>query len=499
MIRRSVVLLSCLTACGAASAGEPSPTEIARLIEMLGDRDYRSREFATKRLYEVGAAAVPHLTHVGGEHPERAERAARLVAAITEKLENEKALAATRIELPTGEPTVRQLVEAIERQCPVRFLYDDNAEVRTKTVRLTGGKKTFWESVQLLERAAALEVESVSEHAGVGFIPNGGVPVCQVVLRPAGGQKPAPLCMTGAVRIEAVLVSPDLLKRYAAGHLPLKLRVRVEPRVRGNRVTEVRISEALDESGRIHRPNYFTPKTYSTLANDELQFRRATLGLMSDDPDRLVPADSGIATLVADNPAKPVGLKKVSGLVITKVWTVPGELATAFGLSGGSRSTRCESSGVQLVVRLVDPKRGEFEATLRYNPDTVRLTQVERPAELLVTPDLRQRVTSLRQSVPTGWTDRHRLIARDLDGQEIPVRGVSESETEVYDGGRQVKVVRVRYQFVPTRPEQTVTLASVAVHGSRLKEVPIPFTLTDVPLSPGTGDGKPLPENYERR
>src|SRR5262249_33738696 len=75
----------------AAPPAEPFAAEIGRLIERLGDDDYRTRERATARLQGIGEPAVEAL---GGAlsraDPEVRRRARRIVDSIEDKLYGEQ-------------------------------------------------------------------------------------------------------------------------------------------------------------------------------------------------------------------------------------------------------------------------------------------------------------------------------------------------------------------------------------------------------------------------
>lgn len=425
------------------------PSEIAKLIEQLGARDYAVREAAGKRLVEIGDLALAPLAAVPPDHPERSTRAARLLVSIRDRLENEKLLAPTLVVLPRGEQPLRRVFELIETQSRIKLDINGDSSVLNQRVKLSGGEKPFWEHLQQVVSATGLDVAEVNEYR-VGSVrqteeDKSDEVVRMTPMRQGDAQKlkdhiqelndqiakstdPAekadlkndvarvtryyekltgvdqrmeerkkaresllgrvtlklapktnPACATGAVRIESIPVPANLLKRYPTDQFPLMMKVQGEPKLAWQCVTELLIVEAIDERGRSLAPTFFTPDTYTNLANDELQLRRANMGLSADEPYRLVPHDMGIATLAAVS-AQPLKLKSIRGLV--------------------------------------------------------KATLVNRSGESALDARLRASNPFLLSSIPS-----HKPV----------------------------------------------------------KEVLIPFHLTDVSLVPGTGDGKPLPEDYSER
>jgi hypothetical protein len=391
MCRTWVALAGCLLVAQSlpaddlkAAAFSPSPSEIAKLIEQLGDRDYATREAAGKRLSVVGEPALAPLAAVNSNNPEQAERAARLLVSIRNRLDNEKALAPTHVELPKGEQTLRQVFEAIEKQNRVQLRIEGDQTALARKLKLDGGNKPLWEHLQQVMTATGLNVAEVNEYRKGSVRQTEEDKTDEVVRmtpdRMSDAQKlkdhiqelneqiansksddekaelkndvarvtryyqkltevdqrveermkarqslvgrvtfkasePArPSCVSGGVRVEATPVPANLLKRYAADQFPLMVKVQAEPGMAWKGVTELLIVEAIDDRGRSLAPTFFTPGTYTNLANDELQFQRANMGLAADEPYRLVPHDHGI-TALAGVAGQPVKLKSIRGVV----------------------------------------------------------------------------------------------------------------------------------------------------------------------------------------
>src|SRR5438132_1094780 len=77
------VVLSATANAAAPPSPSPEAVAIRRLVEELGDRDWRARELAGLRLREIPALALPHVRRALG-HPdaEVRRRALRLLGAL---------------------------------------------------------------------------------------------------------------------------------------------------------------------------------------------------------------------------------------------------------------------------------------------------------------------------------------------------------------------------------------------------------------------------------
>jgi hypothetical protein len=107
--------LACLALLPVAFAAAPPPPalrapEIKRLIEQLGDRDYRVREQAEKRLHDEGKPALPFLRQaLGHRDPEVRRRALRMVPG----LENAILFAPKRISLSVRNQPMSKVLDEL--------------------------------------------------------------------------------------------------------------------------------------------------------------------------------------------------------------------------------------------------------------------------------------------------------------------------------------------------------------------------------------------------
>lgn len=325
-----------------------------------------------------------------------------------------------------------------------------------------------------------------------------------VLLRAQSGMKPTPACLSGAVRVEVTPASADLLKRYTPGHLPLAVKVFAEPKLEWYRVTETVVFEAVGPDGQPVAAESFTPKSFNTLANDELQFRRARLGLR-DGEVAFAPATVGLAALAAPVSGKPLTLKSVRGVVRGTVWTEPGEvLAVGVGeKDGGAGAT----AGVNLRAKVIPPGEAKLpaplvEVTLQIDPTTVRPLNTSAAGEgywLQAGPGGRAvHVQAAPQSARSA-ADRHGLVFADAVGKPLEVTQHATTAYQTSQDGRYLTVMSLKYAVRNTPGNDGRAVATVSFHGTQQKAVEVPFRFTDVTLAPGTGDGQPLPEDYDIR
>jgi hypothetical protein len=330
-------------------------------------------------------------------------------------------------------------------------------------------------------------------------------PLLGVVILKASA-KPNPAYTCGAVRVEAAKASADVLKRYTPGHLPLAVKVFAEPKLEWYRVSETVVFEAVGPDGQPVAAESFTPKAFSTLANDELQFRRARLGLR-DGETEFAPSTAGTATLAAPASGKPLTLKSVRGVVRGTVWTAPGEVV-AVGLDEKD-VTVATSANATLRTKVLPPtgfnndQTPRVEVTLQFDPTAVR-PQVLRSATddtlwLENGPGGRVVPRPARAEARRFTADQHGLLFADADGKPLDMAPQSATSYQLLQDGRYMTVVCRTFAVRNTPANDGRTVAKVSFHGTQQKQVSVPFTLTDVTLTPGTGDGQPLPEDYDIR
>jgi hypothetical protein len=114
--RLPTLALVLLTAAAFAAAPPPpplGPAELHRLVEQLGDRDYRARDSAERRLVAEGTAALPLLRKaMGHKDPEVRRRALRLVPG----LEHAALVAPKRVTLDMQNQPIGAILAEVSKQ-----------------------------------------------------------------------------------------------------------------------------------------------------------------------------------------------------------------------------------------------------------------------------------------------------------------------------------------------------------------------------------------------
>src|SRR5262245_47976149 len=103
---------------GPLLAGEPpKPSAPAELVTKLGSDEFREREAASRRLAELGPAALDALRPAcRSEDPEVARRARELVGRIERWAANEKTLAPTLVELTADNAPLADVLADLSKQ-----------------------------------------------------------------------------------------------------------------------------------------------------------------------------------------------------------------------------------------------------------------------------------------------------------------------------------------------------------------------------------------------
>ncbi|MFO0926336.1 MAG: HEAT repeat domain-containing protein [Gemmataceae bacterium] len=123
----AVSLLICAAALAVAPPPRPLGTaQLQHLVDQLGDRDFRLREQAERRLYEEGLPALPLLRRaLGHRDPEVRRRALRLVPG----LEHAAFVAPRRVSYTGQNQPLRVVLDAISKQTGYKLMSMNNGVV----------------------------------------------------------------------------------------------------------------------------------------------------------------------------------------------------------------------------------------------------------------------------------------------------------------------------------------------------------------------------------
>lgn len=596
----------------ATPLGEAGPA--AKWAEQLGDRDYRTREQASKELDALGEAALPALEKVllAGT-PEAVRRATAAIGRIQARADNARAIAAKLVDVDLDDKPFGTVLAEMQKQTGYQIRVNGDQAILGKSGKFSAKKEPFWtaldrfaaglglevesaagyqgpvnvsrdygielqmrqrqverDSLQLQlnrakvamtvlqnqeaavatklaalkdaekkEKGAALEKELVALKAQTArsraevaelekrFSANTAVPppAGTVVLRTLGKEKPAPADVVGAVRVHAAPFGgqPAQVSREV---IPLVLTATPEPSLRWVRTTETIITKAITPDGRViqYDPTAFSQGADGGYYGDEqIQIRRlggrmrlrgefyGGVPLQVDALGGFSP--SHLQSLVRLHaPATGAAVTKlatVEGVMRAKVWSQSEAVVGLKGLTADP-SRVAGPNGVSLEAKLtVDPhdKAAHYlDLVLTYDPTEVSPVGSNPNADPLY---LEQgpggRVRPIRNRPrATATGNPHGLTLTDDAGGEYAMSLQSGETTglgyDPYSGVNRQLRLKQRY-IVRAAKADAGAPSRLAFSAVRMREVDLPFELTDVPVTAGTLDPKlvtqPGPVQYD--
>jgi hypothetical protein len=146
----------CLAVAAGLRAGGPAdkvgpPPSVPRLIEQLGDPDYRTRDMAARLLRGIGPEALADLRPARAHaDPEVRRRLDDLIGS----LETASLLAPKRVTLNAHDKTARQIFQDITRQTGYKIEFFTNQEQQKYSFQFD--RVPFWEAVDQVCHAAGM-------------------------------------------------------------------------------------------------------------------------------------------------------------------------------------------------------------------------------------------------------------------------------------------------------------------------------------------------------
>ena len=498
--------------------------ELTRLADQLGDRDYRVREQAGKRLGELGADALPTLRKVvESGNLEATDRAVDLVAKIERHIANAKSTAGTLVELPADEQTLGAAFDALRKQTGYTIQLNGDQSPRSKKVTPKAGKVIFWEVLQSLAGQADLEVESAVSTAGNGPVnipanpnqPKDTPPIGTVVLRP----KPAksnPVCISGAFRIEAIPVPAVNLPQMPANRVPVLLQITPEPRLRWICTTQTLVTMAKDQDGRSLVWDYVAPDLQPN--NYAYEGRRIGRGKGGYYGGQVAPAEfpatpfQAYVKLLAPDAGTSNALKEIEGKIRGKIWSQPETMLAIAGLSdtvqeiySASLSLKAKyepmpgDAAAHLMSITTTYNAGEVipyhgNSALNTNPDGLWLENGPGGRVKLNAVKLNAEELRLAQ----GFTNAYGLALVDGRGKPMNLSPHTVTQRNQYDQftGTQTIMIVAQYVVRPADKDDAAKPAKLTFNGTRMKTLEVPFKLKDVAVLRGLGTNiQPITNN----
>jgi len=605
---RALSLLSLLTLTAVLVAAEPplraTPLDAAgtaaRWAALLGDRDYHTREQASRELDALGEAALPALDKViATGTPEAVGRATALATRIAARAENARAIAPKVVDIDlTDEPFGTALAE-IQKQTGYQIRINGNQAVLGKKGDFSAKKEPFWVALDRLAALTGLEIESaaglnapvnvnrdlLAEQARMrlqverdllqarlnqakvvkdvllkqeavtaqalarltdelrkekGPVVEKAIadvrkkleanaaeiadlekqfaaataqppPAGTVVLRAAGAAK-SPTAVAGAVRLHATPF-PGQSAQVSSEVIPLLITATPEPSFRWVRTTETIVTKATTPDGRVvgYDPTAAIPSVDASQQYEQqlqLGFRgrgRIRRGYYVE-PTRLdvlggysPTAHQSLIRLSVPGGAAVTKLATVEGLMRAKAWTQPEAVAVVKSLSGEAVRV-FGPNGVSLMAKLSpdpnDTSAHYLDVELVY--DTTEVSPQARssandPLYLEQLPGGGVRAVRPRGGRPTARGNPQGLTLTDGAGNEFSL-SLRMAETtalsfDPFSGGNRLLKMKQQYIVRPAKAD-TGAPARLTFNAIRLREVDLPFKLTDVSVSAGTLDPK---------
>lgn len=503
-------------------------SELARLSEQLGDRDYRVREAAGKRFADLGADSLPALKSVARTgNFEAAERAIELIAKIERAAANAKATAGTVVELKAEEQTLGELFGSLRKQTGYAIMINGDQNPRSTKVTPKAGKTDFWAALQRLANEANLEVESAVTQGGpvnLSYNPDAanGPQLGTVTLRQKQPKASNPVFISGAFRIEAIPVPVANLPQMPANRVPVLLQITPEPRLRWVGTTQTIVTLAEDQDGR----KLVWDHVAIDYQNNRAQFegrgmRRGGKGyyggsvISSEYP--ATPFQAYLKLLAhADGPS--ASLKTLEGKVRGKVWSESETILALADLSGDFQEVRGENR--TLLKAKYEPMPGDASALLLSVTTSHNASEVvpfhgssalnTNPGGLWLEngPGGRVKLNAVKLSaeelrMAQGFTNAYGLALVDGHGKPMNLSPHTVSQQQLYNNidGSSTYIVTAQYVVRPADKEAAGKPAKITFSGTRMKSLEVAFRLKDVPVLRGIGtnvQARHLSDSFDR-
>ncbi len=492
---------------------------LTKLADGLGDRDYRTREEAGKRLGEAGSDALPALRAVAAAgNPEAADRAAALIAKIEKRLGNARDIAGTPVQLKAEEQTLGAALDTLKKQTGTAIQLNGDQSPRSKKVTPKAGKQIFWEALQGLLDATDLEVEtSAAVPAPVNIqqlqmrsgddVYDGPTPLPAtgtVMIRAKQSKLANPVRISGAFRIEAIPVPVANLPQMPANRVPVLLQITPEPRFRWVGTTETLVTMAKNQDGHTLSWDFVAVDSGAAfnVYSGRAQLGRGKRYYGGPVHSTEFPVNQFQAYVkLAANPAGPSSsLKEFEGCVRGRIWSQPETMLAISELSG----SLAEISGPNhtSLKAKYDPMPGDTSALLMTIVTTYNAGEVA-PANgtsALANPDglwlengpggrVKVKLTPEERQQAQGFTNAYGLALVDGNGKPMNLSPHTATQQNFYDGQTNASTFMVTAQYVvrPATKDDAGKPAKLTFSGSRVKTIEVPFAFKNVPVLLGTG------------
>lgn len=488
-------LLVALALGTAQEPAAPKPTEARRLVEQLNSPDFLEREAASKRLEELGAAAIEELrSGTKSDNPETARRAGELLRKAERRLVNEKILAPTLVQLDAKDQPLDAVLADLSKQvkCEVVVGGLKPEDLASKKVTIsTNGKVAFWDAVLKLCDAADAQIAGVGGYVAPGAMPylgraKPGVRVAAdrnraVVLEARDGAPKRPFALNGAVLVEAVPFPKNVLPLATPNPTAL-LQAWPEPRLQWEGTAATKVTRATDATGGKLVPEYIPVPNGDVRTNNN-----GTILIRNPDGSVTVVRDTGTtfelpggfrpnvrqAVVRFKQPEKPTAAATELGAsLFATVRTGVEPLCEVRDLEAGKPATGTGPAGTEVSVTYSTDIRGRLVASVRLAYDTKAIRAAGVDDELPGT----------RGATGFGNHTVYGLRVTDAAGKPYTLGLSSGANQPEPDAKRQVFRLELELH---REKEGHGPPAVVTFWGTQARAVEVPVVLADVPLAGG--------------
>lgn len=489
------LVVSALLAAVVVGAPVPPPTarEATQLVEKLGSEDFAEREAASKRLNELGLLALAEVrAATKSENAEVANRAKELVRTIERRVANERAIAPTTVELDLTDTPLDAVLAELSKQagCEVVLGGLKPDQLAAMKITVATGKVPFWAAVVKVCDAGKLQVAGAG-----GFFAPGAMPYAPrqapkgeapfrvaanpgnaVILEARDGPK-RPASVHGAVLIEAF----ELPKAAASNTVAaVVLQVWPEPRLAWQTTADVKVTKAIDATGRVLVPDFT-----QSVALPQVQPVGKGGVIVVRHPDGTVTiVNPGAANPLAVGPNFTPNARQALVKLKTGVNTATELTGSVYGLVRSPPEPLVVITlNARNEVTATGPAGTEATATLNTNADgkqTVNVTLTYDP--LKVNPVRTSDELPDVKLTPNGNLSVHGLRVTDADGKAFDLALVKAVNS--FDNTRQGRIILAMRLDLSAAKDNGVP-AKLVFWGNYAKPVGVPFALKDVPLVGG--------------
>ena len=241
-----------------SAAEKADARQIAPLIQQLGSNNFEEREQATKKLAEIGPAALEALRKAqNASDAEVQQRADDLVHRIEEQIrkaelrvETEHLMASYKVHLVFKDTPLIQAVADFQKKVSFALTLENPATLAHRKVTLDTGAVSFWEALDKFCVAAGLaEANDLKMVRAAELAEANDLKMVQwfSITLENGKLLAKPTCHAGLIRLRTLRSFPGLVQEE--GQVVIPMEVRAEPGIQISGISAINVEKAEDDKG----------------------------------------------------------------------------------------------------------------------------------------------------------------------------------------------------------------------------------------------------------